>query len=86
MAISIEISTPQGFTVGDAYVRIARFIGTKLYIQVQVEIYKDLQARLDDKQTIERMNIDLPLPNGATLEEMYAALKLLPEFTNAVDC
>ena len=85
MAITKSITTAQGFTAPNAYARIVTFIGNKDTIQVNVEIHRDVIARTDELQPIESFSISLNLAYGATMEQMYDALKLDSNFTGAID-
>lgn len=86
MALQLHIETSQGFTASTAYARITSFSGNKECISVNVEVHKDAQARIDEKQPIAQHYISLPLTEGATMAQMYAALKQDSNFTNAIDC
>ena len=86
MALTKSFTTPQGFTASNAYARILTFSGNKDFLAVVIEVHKDLQARLDALAPITMFNISLPLAEGATMEQMYTALKLDGNFTDAVDC
>lgn len=85
MAITKSFTTLQGFTAPVAYARIITYVGNKDTIQVNVQVHKDSQARLDGLQPIADYNISLELQNGATMEQMYNALKLQEPFINAID-
>lgn len=86
MALQLNLETPQGFSASAAYARITSFNGTKENIGVQVSVHKDAQARTDEKQPIATHYISLPLAEGATMVQMYAALKQDSNFTGAIDC
>lgn len=86
MALQLQLTTPQGFTASAAYARITHFSGNKDTLQVNVEVHKDAQARSDGKQPIAQYSISLPLALGATMNQMYASLKLDSNFINSVDC
>lgn len=86
MALTKSFTTKQGFTAENAYARITNFNGNKDTIQVNVEVHKDAQARTDEKQPIETFSISLPLALGATMQQMYGALKLDSNFIDATDC
>jgi hypothetical protein len=86
MALQKHFTTAHGFTASAAYARITSFSGNKHTIQVNVDVHKDAQARTDEKQPIEQFSISLPLALGATMEQMYTALKLDSNFTDAIDC
>ena len=86
MALTKSFTTAHGFTAADAYARITRFSGNKDTLQVDVEVHKDSQARTDLKHPIETFNISLALAEGATMAQMYTALKQDSNFIDAVDC
>jgi len=86
MALTKSFTTPQGFTAANAYARITSFNGNKDTIQVNVEVHKDADARTNQLQPIEYFNISLPLALGATMEQMYEALKQDSNFIDATDC
>lgn len=85
MALQMEITTGQGFTAYSAYARIKTFNGDKDTIMVDVEVHKDSQSKIDQKQPIGSYNICLPLALGATMAQMYVALKLNSNFVGAID-
>lgn len=86
MAITKSFTTPMGFTADTAYARISSFNGNKDNIMVNVEVHKDAQARLDNLVPITGYSISLPLADGATMQQMYDALKLDSNFIGATDC
>lgn len=86
MALQKQFTTVHGFDAPEAYARITNFNGTKESIMVNVEVHKDADARLAAMQPIEVFNISLPLAEGATMQEMYDALKLDSNFEGAIDC
>ena len=83
MALQISYKTQMGFTAEQAYARITSYRGNKLDLQVNVTIYNNIDSANDRELTIEQK--DLHLQYGATMEQMYDALKLLPEFSGAID-
>ena len=85
MAITKSITTAQGFIAPDAYIRITTFMGNKSSIQLSVDVYKDQQASIDNLQVVASYVIGVVVPNGSSMSQMYDALKLLPEFTGAID-
>jgi len=85
MALQSSYTSAQGFTVPEAYSRIKTFVGSKSGIRVTVEIYYDKAARDSNKQPIAMELVQLPLENGATMDQMYTALKLDPRFAGAID-
>jgi hypothetical protein len=85
MALQLSITTPMGFTADSAYARICSFNGIKTSIQVNVDVYKDKDARVAEMQPIASYSISLPLTFGATMQDMYDALKLDSNFTGAQD-
>jgi hypothetical protein len=85
MALQLQLTTAQGFTASTAYARITSFSGNKYTIQVNVEVHKDYQARTDNLQTIATYSISLPTADGASMQQMYNALKLDSNFAGAID-
>lgn len=86
MAIKFSYTNSQGFLCPEAYLRIVDFDGDKDDIRVGIWIYKDQQARIDNLSTIDQFRISLQLKNGATMEQMYIALKQDDNLTDAADC
>ena len=86
MAITKSFITSQGFTAPNAYAHIISFNGIKDSIQVNVEVHKDLEARTNALDPIASYSISLALTNGASMQQMYDALKLDSNFTDAQDC
>jgi len=80
MALMIE--TPNG----PRYTRIDRFLGDKGKITVSFFTYTSAESRLGGERPLSAVYHQLELPMGATMTEMYTALKLRPEFANATDC
>jgi hypothetical protein len=85
MAIQTTFQSSMGFDITDAYIRISRFTGDKSTIKVQLEVYYNQSAKVASAATIGSPTIELEITNGATMQQMYDALKLLPEFAGAID-
>jgi hypothetical protein len=86
MALTKAFTTPQGFSANNAYARIKHFNGTKNSIMVDVEVHKDEAARTAEMQPIANFTLSLDLQNGATMLQMYEAVKLDSNFEGAQDC
>ena len=86
MAITKSITTTQGFVAPVAYAHITSFNGVKDSIQVNVTAYRDLEARTNELEPIAFYTISLALANGASMQQMYDALKLDSNFLGAMDC
>jgi len=86
MALQVIYQSNMGFVANEAYARIVSFTGDKSAVHVIVRMYFNEQAKLSDQENIGSVSITLPIENGATMQQMYDALKLLPEFEGAVDC
>ena len=84
MALQTLFKTSMGFSA-DSYARISNFRGTKTDIQVTVEFYYDSVAAATSCSAIGADIYNLPISYGATYQQMYDALKLLPEFAGAID-
>lgn len=85
MALMISLTTSQGFEVPHAYARITMWQGLRDSIQVIVEIHKDRVARETGLQSIDIKPFQLNIENGATMQQMYDALKDELYFLNAED-
>lgn len=85
MALQVSYNSQYGFTAPSAYVRIERFMGDKDLVDVQLQYFYNEASRLNSSP-IGFSSHQLELPNGATMAQMYTALKELPEFSGATDC
>lgn len=85
MALQTSYQTRMGFTAPSAYVRIKDFVGNKSDIRVTLEVYFDLASRSNYQSPIGMEMAHLAISDGATMQDMYNALKLQPLFINAVD-
>lgn len=83
MALQLNYTTRMGFTAPEAYARIKAFTGTKTGVTVAVEFFYDAAAKT--ALPVGTGTYSLTLPNGATMTQMYDALKVLPAFTEASD-
>jgi hypothetical protein len=86
MALQLNFTTNQGFQCSAAYARIDRFSGNKNFTQVDVVVYKDVQARMADLQPVAYFSISLPLTDAGSMADMYTTLKQDSNFTGAIDC
>ncbi len=75
-----------GFLCEEAYARISDFEGDKDAIRIGIWIYRDQAAREEDLACIDQFRIELPIQDGATIADMYTAMKLIDPFTGAQDC
>ena len=88
MALQLAHTLESDIVVATAYHRIFRFSGgtPDLPIEVQVYIYKDVAARQAGKSPAAVATYKVPYDVGATgttLANLYAGLKLLPEYAGA---
>lgn len=86
MALQIKYTTPSGVVLPEAYVHIANFIGNKDIIECRLVIYKDVNAKIENLESIGTLNARLIIANGATMANMYAILKLQSPFIGATNC
>lgn len=85
MALTLSLTTPQGFSTTEAYARIANWRGVKSCIQLTVNVYKDHDAAVAGLQPIDTQEFQLNLLCGATMQQMYDALKGEPYFLHSSD-
>ena len=85
MAIKLSYTNSQGFLCPEAYVRIANYDGDKDSIRLGVWIFKDKDARDNNLGTIDQFRLELNITDGATMAQMYEALKALPQFAGAIN-
>jgi electron transfer flavoprotein alpha/beta subunit len=74
-----------GFTADAAYAHIVSFNGNKSVIRADLMIFIDKAARDSNASHIGFMTAELLLAHGASMQEMYDALKLQEPFINAID-
>ena len=86
MALQLSYTTTSGITVPTAYAHIASWTGNKFNINLQIVIWKDAASETAKLQPLAQIPIRLALPNGATMAQMYTALKLQAPFIGATDC
>ena len=86
MALKITYQSKYGITISDAYARINTFSGNKANISTIVDVFATEIASQNGSYSIGTIVIDLPLAEGATMAQMYSALKLDSNFIDAVDC
>ena len=84
MALRIQYQSVMGFTAPTAYAHITSYSGNKSSIQCNIDIWYDF-TKVNDAP-IGSISISLALPDGATMAQMYDALKLDGNFINAIDC
>ena len=85
MALQITYQTQMGFIATEAYVRIVSFSGDKDTIIANTVMYFNKASREAGADSIGNLTVFLPLQYGATMQEMYEALKLQEPFINAID-
>lgn len=89
MALQIDLPvTAVGIPCSSAYARIATFRGTKEKVYAWVEVHASASARQNQAATIvaNEFEFDLASLQGPLLPALYNALKLLPDFADAIDC
>ena len=85
MALQLSFTTPSDILLPTAYAHIAGFGGTKEGLQLQITVWKDAAARLANKQPVAAFSQKIALTDGATMDQMYTALKLQSLFTSATN-
>ena len=88
MALQLNLESTQfGISAPQAYLKIASYVGTKDQIQVQVAIYFNKDARLNDMATIHDDNHQIVIEDlkGDLIPAIYAVLKTLSAYEGAVD-
>jgi hypothetical protein len=85
MALQSSYTTKMGFIAPAAYLRITQFLGSKSGIRVTLEINYDAAARANGRQPIAMEMVQLSIADGATMQTMYDAIKLQPQFAGATD-
>lgn len=90
MAIRIDTKTQHGLSVDNAYhkIHLVQSHGPNA-VSIQIDIFASEEARRTNKYILETRNIGIEVPlaiEGETYYQwMYRALKLLPEYADAVD-
>lgn len=84
MALKNAFTTVHGINLSDAYIRVeALRLATKSTIAFNVCFYADPAKPMVDGRPIE---CAYDLAGANPLEQAYAHLKSMPEFSGAVDC
>lgn len=86
MALQISRTLNSGITLPTAYVRISTIVHSHAETIINVSIFADMQARLDDKPAVESYSFSIPWNAAVSLTNAYAALKGLDFFAGAEDC
>ena len=86
MAIQSTYNAPEtGLEVNGAYMRIHGYHGNKDGMRFDVEVFVSKQARDAGMQNTGFLHFMCPVQPGDILPALYAYLKTLPEFANAID-
>ena len=85
MALQLNYTAPTGITLPTAYAHITSFGGNKTGMQCQLTVFKDVAAKNAFLQPVGTLQAKLTIANGATMAELYAALKLQAPFIGATD-
>ena len=86
MALQISYQSAFGFMSPSAYAHITSYSGNKNTIQCNVDVWYGVSTYTNGDAPIGSYSISLPLVDGATMAQMYDALKLDGNFANAIDC
>lgn len=89
MALQKQLQTDQGFDCPQAYLMIQEIFYLKnSSTSGRLSIYKDKQARDDNKEPIYVFNFIFQYDitsNKNIIEQAYAAIKTLPEYSDCID-
>lgn len=85
MALQLSYQTNFGFIANKAYAHIDRWKGDKTSITCDLSIFNSQSDYTVGKQAVGIICIQLELADGATMQQMYDALKLQEPFIGAVD-
>jgi hypothetical protein len=90
MAISLVRETPHGLRLASAYHRIAfvRLVAPDDLL-IQLAIYPTEADRRADRQPVDQVTVTLiaseVVTTGTLVASLYATLKTLPEYADAID-
>lgn len=87
MALQKDFVTESGFELKNAYYRVDTFHGDRNQVRLGIGVYVNEQMRREGKPAAGYLEYIIPTPNtsGNMFAEMYAYLKTLPEFDDAID-
>jgi hypothetical protein len=86
MALQLQVETPHGLTVPNAYAKISGFSGTKDYFIVHVDYYASAAARDAGTPVLMSHSFQWNTEDAdLAVGDMYDHLKTLPDFAAAVD-
>lgn len=74
-----------GFIAPEAYTKITNFRGDKNTLLISLETYFSETAKELQQNAIGNLLVTIEVRNGATMQEMYDALKLQEPFINSID-
>jgi hypothetical protein len=83
MALKLPIENPQGYS--PEYHRITAVSFRDGEAIVAINTYKDAAARQANKAPVASCSVRVAVSGNASRDELYAALKELPQFTGAED-
>ncbi len=87
MAIELEMQTPHGLTLEQAYVRITYFHGDKKHISYRVQTWVSAAARIAEAQPIDEVTMSFNYPAqglGDIMQACYLHLMAQPGYEAAV--
>lgn len=85
MALQLNITTIHGVNLPDCYARISAFAGDKSVVRVVVDHFADASSRQAGKPPVWSEVYLLDIQDGAHMADQYAAIKLLPAYSSAID-
>lgn len=86
MALSKSIATPYGIAATYHHICAIAWDKTSPVVKVQLASFVNEDARrMKDGLPLGRFNVDITVPGIPTLEATYAAVKELPDWSDAQD-
>lgn len=89
MALILKKELENGITLNESYHKISSVSCTSNVIDFNVEIYKDKEARENNKKAVEiksfRCSHDVTNTSVNSIKQAYEYLKTLDEYSNSID-
>lgn len=85
MALQLHFTSKYGFDAPEAYARICSWSCTRTSANLEVQVFKDKDARFTGVPALERFSVSVPCTNGGSLAELYSLLKKDSNFVDAID-
>lgn len=87
MALKLAMNTEFGINAPNAYIKIQNIYGSKDQLQIQLVVYYDENARKENMTIIKQDNVSISTNElkGDIFPAAYNALKIMPDYKDAVD-